>query len=119
MTARIIRPLRGRIRVKNLRAPGNRQPTNKEMYRTAASAVIRPTWVEDPSGEPGWRGCSSIARQHLTDVAEAAAIRDGLVLIEMHYSVVEQCDMRCQIAEGSDCMRSCEGKDHGKGEHAA
>lgn len=119
MTATIIRPLRGRIQVRGLRAPRTGQPTNRELFRTATGAAIRPTWVGAPPGEPGWKGYWTIARQHLTDVAEAVAIRDGLVLIEMHYSTAEQCDTRCQTAEGNDCTCSCEGKYHGKGEHAA
>lgn len=119
MTATIIRPLKGRIQVRGLHAAKSGQPTNKQMFKTAAGAAIRPTWVAAPSGEPGWKGYWTIARQHLTDVAEAIAIREGSVLIEMHYSTAEQCDSRCQTAEGDDCTCSCEGKYHGKGEHAA
>lgn len=119
MTATIIRPLRGRIMIKSLRAPRAGEPTNKQMFKTATGAAIRPTWIDALPGEPGWKGYWTIARKHLTDVAEAVAIRDGSVFIEMHYSAAEQCDSRCQNAEGNDCTCSCEGKYHGEGEHAA
>lgn len=119
MTATIIRPTRGRIKVQGLHAPRVGQPTNKQMFKTATGAAIRPTWVAAPPEEPYWHGYWTIARQHLTDVVEAIAIRDGSVFIEMHYSTAEQCDSRCQTAEGSDCTCSCEGRYHGKGEHAA
>lgn len=89
------------------------------MFRDAAGAFIRPTWVAAAEGEPAWRGYWTIAREHLTVVAEAIAIRDGRVDIEMHYSQTEQCDSNCQGATGDDCTCSCEGKYHGKAEHAS
>lgn len=52
-------------------------------------------------------------------MAEAIAIRDGAVQIEMHYSTSEQCDRRCQNAEGDECTCSCEGKYHGNNHHAS
>lgn len=114
-----MRPLTGRIEVRGLRAPRGEEPTNKEMFRDAAGSVIRPTWVEAAEGEPRWRGFWTIAREHLTVVAAAIAIRDGSVDIEMHYSQTEQCDGRCQTANGDDCTCSCEGKHHGVGQHAS
>lgn len=119
MTASIERPLHGRIRVRNLRGPRGDEPSNRQMFKTATGAAIRPTWVPAPDGLPGWQGHWEIAREHLTDVAEAIAIRDGLVEIEMHYSTAEQCDRRCRGAEGDECTCSCEGKYHGNGHHAS
>jgi hypothetical protein len=119
MTAKIIRPLRGRIRVGELRAPRGDEPSNRSMFKDAAGAAIRPTWVEAADGQPGWAGHWVIARQHLTEVAESIAIRDGCVEIEMHYSPTEKCDLRCRKAEGDDCTCTCEGKHHGKAQHAS
>lgn len=119
MTARIIRPLTGRIEVHGLRAPRGNEPTNKSMFKTATGAAIRPTWVKAREGEAGWRGYWTISREHLTPVAESIAIRDGRVIIEMHYSQTEKCDMRCRKATGDDCICSCEGVHHGKGQHAS
>lgn len=119
MTARIIRPLAGRIEVHGLRAPGAGQPSNKAMFRDAAGAAIRPTRVPAPAGQPFWQGFWTISREHLTAVAEAIAIRDGRVEIEMHYSQTEKCDGRCQRAVGDDCTCSCEGKHHGRAQHAS
>lgn len=119
MAALIRRPLRGRIEVRGLRAPRGNEPPNKQMFKTAAGKAIRPTWIDAPPGSPGWAGYWTISRQHLTVVAEAVAIRDGLVNVEMHYSTTEQCDRRCKNAKGDDCTCSCEGKNHGDGDHAS
>jgi hypothetical protein len=119
MTAKIIRPLTGRIQVRGLRAPRGDEPSNKSMFKNAAGAAIRPTWVDAAEGQPGWAGYWVIARQHLTEVAESIAIRDGSVEIEMHYSPTEKCDLRCRKAEGDDCICACEGKHHGKAQHAS
>lgn len=119
MTARILRPLRGRLQVRGLRAPQGEEPPNRQMFKSAAGKAIRPTWVKAPEGSPGWAGYWTISRAHLTAVAEAIAIRDGEVQIEMHYSTSEQCDERCQNARGNDCTCSCEGKNHGAAEHAS
>jgi len=119
MSALIIRPLRGRIRVHGLRAPRGDEPPNRQMFKTAADAAIRPTWVSAPDGQPGWHGYWTISRTHLNVVAEAVAIRDGEVTVEMHYSDKEQCDSRCQDATGDDCTCSCEGKHHGEGQYAS
>lgn len=119
MTAEIVRPLRGRMKVYGLRGPRGDEPSNRSMFKTAAGRAIRPTWV--PSADPNrpWEGHWEIAREHLTDVAEAIAIRDGRVDIQMHYSTTEQCDRRCQEAEGDECTCSCEGKFHGNNQHAS
>lgn len=119
MSATIIRPIFGRIQVRGLRAPHGDEPTNKSMFKSAAGAAIRPTWVEADIGQPGWAGHWTISRQHLTDVAESIAIRDGRVEIEMHYSQTQKCDQRCRKAKGDDCTCSCEGKHHGKAQHAS
>lgn len=119
MTALIVRPIYGRIEVRGLRAPRGEEPSNKSMFKTAAGAAIRPTWVDAADGEPGWKGYWTIAREHLTEVAESIAIRNGSVDIEMHYSETEKCDLRCRKAQGDDCTCSCEGKHHGKGQHAS
>jgi hypothetical protein len=119
MIATIVRPLRGRIEIRDLRAPRGDEPTNKSMFKSAAGRRIRPTWVAADEGEPGWKGYWVIARNHLTVVAEEIAIRDGEVQIEMHYSTTEQCDRRCQEATGDECTCSCEGKYHGDGQHAS
>lgn len=118
MPATIIRPLQGRIEVRNLRGPRAGEPANKQMFKTAAGGPIRPTWVEAAPGLPRWQGYWTISRKHLSAVAEAIAIRDGEVLIEMHYSEHEQCDKRCRKAKGDDCTCSCEGVHHGKAQHA-
>lgn len=118
MTALIVRPISGRIEVRGLRAPRGDEPTNRSMFKTAAGATIRPTWVGAAAGELAWTGYWIIAREHLTEVAESIAIRDGSVRIEMHYSETEKCDLRCRKAQGDDCTCSCEGKHHGKGQHA-
>jgi hypothetical protein len=89
------------------------------MFKTAADAAIRPQWVYAPDGEPYWHGYWTISRNHLNVVAEAIAIRDGEVAVEMHYSEREQCDLRCQNATGDDCTCSCEGKHHGDGVYAS
>ncbi|WP_156960975.1 hypothetical protein [Kocuria marina] len=89
------------------------------MFKTATGMAIRPTWVKAAEGEEGWKGYWTISRDHLIPVAEAVAIRDGKVLIEMHYSQTEKCDLRCQNATGDDCTCSCEGKNHGQAEHAS
>jgi hypothetical protein len=119
MTAKIIRPLTGRIQVHGLRGPRGDEPTNKIMFKDAAGAAIRPAWVDAAEGRRGWEGHWVIARKHLTEVAEAIAIRDGSVEIEMHYSPNEKCDLRCRKAEGDDCTCACEGKYHGKAQHAS
>ena len=119
MTASIIRPLHGRLEVHGLRGPRGSEPTNREMFKDAAGGPIRPEWVPAGDGQPGWTGHWAIARQHLTVVAEAIALRDGSVDLEMHYSDAERCDGRCQRATGDDCTCSCEGQHHGRGEHAA
>jgi len=119
MTAKIIRPLTGRIQVRGLRKPRGDEPSNKSMFKDAAGAAIRPTWVDAAEGQPGWAGYWTIARDHLTEVAESIAIRDGSVEIEMHYSPTEKCDLRCRRAEGDDCTCACEGKHHGKAQHAS
>lgn len=119
MSAVIVRPLTGRLRVHWLRGPRPGQPTNREMFRTATGKSIRPTWVPTLPDQRGWSGHWIIARQHLTAVAEAIAIRDGDVLIELHYSLAEHCDRRCQSARGAECTCACEGKYHGNGEHAS
>lgn len=119
MNARIIRPLTGRIEVHGLRAPRGKEPTNREMFKTATGKTIRPRWVDADEGQPAWRGYWTISREHLTAVAESIAIRDGQVEIEMHYSQTEKCDERCQKATGDDCTCSCEGVHHGKGQHAS
>ena len=92
---------------------------NRQMFKSATGKAIRPTWVKSPDGAPGWAGYWKISREHLTAVAEAIAIRDGEVQIEMHYSESEQCDERCQNAKGDDCTCSCEGKNHGAAEHGS
>lgn len=89
------------------------------MFRTATGKTIRPTWVDAPAGRPRWEGYWTISREHLTEVAEAIAIRDGHVEVEMHYSTSEQCDRRCQNAEGDECTCSCEGRYHGNNHHAS
>lgn len=66
------------------------------MLKTAVGAAIRPTWVDAPEGRPGWEGHSTISRENLTDAAEAIAIRDRSVDIEMHYSEAEKCDPTVQ-----------------------
>lgn len=119
MTATIVRPLRGRMEVRGLRGPRGDEPSNRSMFKTATGKAIRPTWVDAPEGAPPWQGYWVIAREHLTDVAEAIAIRDGQVEIEMHYSATEQCDRRCRSAEGDECTCSCEGKYHGNNHHAS
>ena len=119
MTAKIVRPLAGRIEVRGLRAPRGDEPSNKNMFKDAAGVAIRPTWVSAPEGQPGWRGYWAISRAHLTEVAESIAIRDGRVEIEMHYSQTEKCDRRCQRADGDDCTCACEGKYHGNAHHAS
>lgn len=119
MTATIVRPLHGRIEVRGLRGPRGDEPSNREMFKTATGTAIRPTWVPAPEGSAGWLGYWEIARPHLTDVAEAIAIRDGRVEIEMHYSTTEQCDRRCRTAEGDECTCSCEGKYHGNSHHSS
>jgi hypothetical protein len=118
MTAKIIRPLTGRIQVHSLRAPQGDEASNKSMFKSAAGAAIRPTWVPAPEGQPGWAGHWTIARTHLTDVAESIAIRDGSVEIEMHYNLTEKCDRRCRGADGDECTCACEGKHHGNAQHA-
>lgn len=119
MSALIIRPLRGWPKVHGLRAPRGKGALNKEMFKTAADAAIRPTWVYAPEGQPYWHGYWTISRNHLNVVAEANAIRDGEVVVEMHYSEREQCDLRCQNATGDDCTCFCEGKHHGEGVYAS
>lgn len=119
MTAKIIRPLTGRIQVRSLRAPRGDEPSNKSMFKNAAGAAIRPEWVAAAEGQPGWAGHWTIARKHLTDVAEVIAIRDGSVEIEMHYSPTEKCDRRCRKAKLDDCTCACEGRHHGKAQHAS
>lgn len=119
MTAKIIRPLTGRIEVHRLRAPRRYEVSNKLMFKNAAGSAIRPTWVETERSQSGWPGYWTISREHLTDVAEAIAIRDGSVEIEMHYSQNEKCDRRCRAAEGDECTCSCEGKFHGNSMHAS
>lgn len=118
MTATIIRPLTGRLQIRNLHAPRKGELPNKTMFRNAAGSGIRPTWVAAADGQPGWAGYWTIARTHLTDVAEIIAIRDGAVEIEMHYNTTEKCDGRCTTAERDECTCSCEGKNHGQGHHA-
>lgn len=113
MSALIVRPLQGRIEVRGLRAPREGEPTNEQMFKTAAGAAIRPTWVDAPPGMPRWKGYWTISRNHLSVVAEAIAIRDGDVRIEMHYSEHERCDSRCQGATGDDCTCSCQGRSYG------
>ncbi|MBP2422203.1 hypothetical protein [Microbacterium imperiale] len=118
MSALIVRPLHGRIEVRGLRGPREGEPANKQMFKTAAGAAIRPTWVVPP-GLPRWEGYWTISRNHLSVVAEAIAIRDGEVTIEMHYSEHERCDSRWQGSTGDDCTCSCEGIHHGEAQHAA
>ncbi len=119
MTAVIVRPVSGRIRICGLRAPQGDEAPNREMFKTAAGARIRPDWVRTERDDYGWRGHWTISRDHLTAVAEAIAIRDGSVEIRMHYSDSERCDTRCQRATGDDCTCSCKGKHHGAAAHAS
>nr|WP_176705799.1 hypothetical protein [Arthrobacter sp.] len=119
MTAKIIRPLTGRIEIHGLRTHRGHEVPNKTMFKNAAGRGIRPTWEAAGKDQPYWKGYWTISRQHLTDVAEAIAIRDGQVLIEMHYSQTEKCDMRCRRAEGDECTCACEGKYHGNKQHAS
>ncbi len=118
MRARIVRPTHGRLQIHGLRAPRPHEEANRAMLKTATGASIRPEWVTAPPGQPPWKGYWTIARSHLTAVAEAIAIRDGVVDIEMHYNTSEKCDRRCQNARGNDCTCSCEGTRHGRAEHA-
>lgn len=119
MTAQIVRPIHGRLELYGLRAPRAGEPSNRMMFQDATGRAIRPTWIPAELGRPGWTGHWTIAREHLTVVAEVIALRDGAIDIEMHYSEAERCDWRCQNAKGSDCVCSCEGEHHGTGEHAA
>lgn len=119
MTATIIRPLTGRIQIHGLRAPRDKEVSNKTMFKNAAGRGIRPTRVPADEGRPYWEGYWTVSREHLTDIAETIAIRDGQVLIEMHYSPTEKCDDRCQKAKGDDCTCSCEGEHHGKAQQAS
>lgn len=119
MTATIVRPLHGRMEIRGLRGPRGDEPSNRSMFKTAAGKAIRPTWVNAPDGAPRWKGYWTISREHLTDVAEAVAIRDSQVEIVMHYSTAERCDRRCRSAEGDECTCSCEGKYHGNNHHAS
>ena len=114
MTARIIRPLTGRMQVRGPPKPNGDEPSNKSMFRDAAGAAILPTWVDAAEGQPGLAGCWTIAREHLTEVAESVAIRDLNVEIEMYYRPTEKCDLHCRRAEGDDCTCACECKHHGK-----
>lgn len=107
------------MEIHELRGPRGDESSNRSMFRTATGRSIRPTWVDAQEGQPGWKGYWTISREHLTEVAEAIAIRDGRVTIEMHYSTSEQCDLRCQNAEGDECTCSCEGKYHGNNHHAS
>lgn len=118
MNARIVRPLSGRIEIHGLRTNRPGEPSNRLMFKTATGMAIRPEWVPAPAGQPPWQGYWTISRAHLTAVAEAIAIRDGHVDVEMHYSQLEKCDRRCQEADGDDCTCSCEGKFHGEAQHS-
>lgn len=117
--ATIVRPRLGRLEIHGLRRARGDEPRNRVMFREATGRAILPVWVAAPPGEPGWHGHWAIAREHLTDIAEAIALRDGRVRIEMHYSLSERCDSKCQDATGDDCSCSCEGRHHGEGNHAA
>lgn len=119
MSATIIRPLHGRIEVHGLRAPHEGEPSNREMFVDAAGGPNKPNSIPAPDGRPYWEGFWTISREHLTVVAEAIALRDRFVDIEMHYSGTERCDYRWQNAQGEDCTCSCEGVHHGEGLHAA
>lgn len=61
-------------------------------------------------------GYFTIARRHLSSVAEAIALRFGAVLITLDYSTTEQCGVRCQQARRDDCTLSCLGRSHSSGE---
>nr|WP_176704856.1 hypothetical protein [Arthrobacter sp.]AXV46242.1 hypothetical protein pA2H2_p09 [Arthrobacter sp.] len=89
------------------------------MFKNAAGRMARPTWEPAGGNQPGWPGYWTISREHLTEVAEEIAIRDGLVEIEMHYSDSVRCDTRCRKAVEDECTCSCEGKFHGNAQHAA
>ena len=62
MSARIIRPLTGRIQVRGLRAPRGDEPANKTMFKNAAGAAIRPTWVDAAEGRQAGRANGSRAK---------------------------------------------------------
>lgn len=54
-----------------------------------------------------------IARPHLRSLVEAMALKFGEIDLYLEFSVRQQCDTRCQAAQGDDCVCSCMGENHG------
>lgn len=97
----VFRPVSGRIQV---RLPYSND--NRQWLKDALGAGIRPTWEKE---KRYW----TLARGHLVVLVQELVERYGVVEVALDYSTSEQCDTRCQKAQGLDCTCSCLGANHG------
>lgn len=100
MSAKVDRPLKGRLEIDMAYARDNRA-----FLREACGGLIRPEWN-------GPRRRWLVARPHLQCVVQALALRFGSVTVQAEFSTAMQCDTRCRGAQGDDCTCSCLGENH-------
>lgn len=98
MPARIVKPVKGSLRV---RVPYN--ANNRSAWKDLG---LRPVWVKEGNY---WR----LSRDKFSLVVRAVANGLGRVEVTVHGHTNQQCDTRCWNAEGDDCVCSCAGQNHG------
>lgn len=96
------RPARGRLEV---HIPW-REGGNRRLIKRICGTLTRPEWDGD---RKRWM----IARAHFTPLIEALKAEYGQVRVITAHCDAERCDVRCQKAEGAECVCSCGGQYHG------
>lgn len=101
MTAKIHRPVKGRIRLQTPYVPDNRGWLK-------SIGIGRPTWSKS-------EGVWLVSRVHLTRLVNEAVARFGEAEVWTDHRSEERCHTACQTAVGDECVCSCMGRHHGGG----
>ena len=96
------RPAQGRLEV---HIPW-REGGNRRVIKRICGPLTRPVWDGD---RKRWM----IARAHFTPLIGALKAEYGQVRVITAHCDAERCDVRCQKAEGAECVCSCGGRYHG------
>ena len=103
--ASVYRPMQGRIQI-SMPYLGPPLNANRLWVRKACGPRTHPEWnAENKTWE--------IARIHYARISNALIIRYGAIMRFEDYDGTEKCDLRCQNAEGEECVCSCLGQNHG------
>lgn len=102
MSAKIYRPVTGRVRLQTPFLPGNR-----DWLKSIGAA--RPTWSR---AEGVWL----VSRTHFAVLVRESTKRFGSAEIWTDHRSKEVCTPACQRAKGDECVCSCGGRHHKGGE---